>query len=245
MKIIFALAFICTAAFAETSMSPIVNDNSKKPPYDGPKQPIVTKPAPPPPPPSAPRPEPREPKRDLDPSYWNVVSWFDNGQDVKWSEIKGMYVGYCVPSPGFHFPWNERTTRLLAYLPDSKGQPQMLRSFTLQFVIGAGILDPANNDYLPPEYVQRTHHFLREDKRYRSAGFTDTPTVTQKLNYEGTTPYSQFTPYTIEEFRRFGNMIVSRIRSLNRLYYVSHEIFELTSPGMTVDACYYTKKVAD
>jgi len=236
MKTIFLFLFISSAALANSAFSPIVKGGQKQQSYNGPKQPIVTLPSPPPAP-LPPRPEPEEPKRDLGPRFWDVVSWFENGQDVKWSEIKGSYVGYCVPSPGFHSPWNQRRSYLLTYLPNAKGL-EMLRFTSLGF----GAIDMFSDDFLQlsPEQLRNIQDSMRRDTRFRSAGFKETPTVTQQLYYE-----DDRNPYSIEEYRRFGTMIVSRVRSLRHYYYVSYGVSELTSSGLIVNACYYTKKVSD
>lgn len=217
MKIIllFLLSF---SALAETAISPIVKGGIQQGGGGGPKQPIVTLP------PSQPTPKPTPPEQPRPPQFWEVVSWYQSGRDVKWSEIKGSYVGTCIDTPDHSD--NIPKFAFLTYLGSSQSSPEALITVSLYNKVNFQMRDL-------PHWLGRAQAQSSDNR----SEFVHTPTFTKK-NID---KYLKLNTST-ETYRIFDNYLVSittivqTLNSLNRrtLY-----------PGEIQTACYFTQKVTE
>lgn len=245
MKIILTIFFISSVALAETAISPIVKGGPKQQQsYSGPKRPIATLPPSPPPPPAAPIPEPEKPNPfAYAQRFWEVVNWYQNGRNVKWSEIKGSYVGVCLPTPTAPYArWPE--VAFLSYWGSSRsGYPGI---FVSRDILSIKLDKKEPDSAITPEIIKYWKYEIQNDylvKKYSSAGFSDDETVTQKFYF---TDYSSWKAHSKDEYRMFGNTLVSIKTML-----VSHYLERGGGLGVTGYAwqimytCYYDRKVED
>jgi len=241
MKIILLalISVVSLNAFSENGVKPIINGSGQQQ-QSGPKKPIVSKPPPPPAPP-APKPEPPPPKPTHYELYWEAMNRYSNGRDVKWSEIKGSYVGQCMETPLFSRP--ERQDVILTYLGTSTNFPDVLIhsgfSERVSFSDWERVVywvNYARSTYDPHPSWMRSDYRPPKSKYSQSYTFTETVFGANGGDAVGT-----------ETFRLSNNELISIRTSLkvSNIGIRGTTLYETVLPGQIWKVCHYKLKVTE
>lgn len=174
-----------------------------------------------------------------------VLSWFDQGQEVTWAEIKGQYSGRCfdLSTPADAAPHN------LVYMNQNRNNgPGFPEDFPQLLLINRWAdADKQHSDYYdnpPPKDWRTFHDALRSAASQLTRHFSNmgnAPTFHMNIDFEpnGRVDVSR-------EFRKFNDYIVTRDTNLIEQY-----IPMIKGQRLWVEAeqpfftCYFFKKVDD
>jgi len=138
-----------------------------------------------------------------------LQSWYENGRNVKWNEIKGSYSGRCyfMNKPDQPYP------SILTYAPslDDNGPgfdpvlPLMVE--IVQWSDSSKTFQDYDN--ISADEVKDFQKYIRTYLAKYSAGLVEDPTVTQKYDLE---PNNR--PDFLQEYRVYDSYIVHRATNL-------------------------------
>ncbi len=166
-----------------------------------------------------------------------VLSWFDQGQNVTWAELKGSYSGRCFGVTEQDKPYQA----LLTYMPvansDGPGFPHgSPLLFNVRFIHWGENMDELSE--------KRLNEFKTELRNYWSkiySTLTENPTVTELYGDEPDgTPKSRDNHKV--EFKKFNEYFISKTTILISGRSIGGRPLK---PGDVLKACYFFKRVGD
>lgn len=249
----FVLCLFCVESFAQKKVEPGINPAPTTGSRGGSVEPGVK---------PAPRQNPRkqQPVEEAPPevvtpqsNFAEVQGWFQAGQKIKWVDFKGTYVGYCYRFPALSNGYLNGEITILTYVrAEGASRPEFIWAYSA----AGGTIDTSYT--IPPLYkhardiaeINILPYFLQiiyqkwntYDFRWQDGGFSDSPTVMQKRIMKSN--WGNRRHDSVEEYRRFGDMIVSERRSISTVYDTGFEIVDVVQ-GQVLQTCYYPRKIGN
>lgn len=165
-----------------------------------------------------------------------ILSWFDQGQNVTWAELKGSYSGRCFRMDEPNNPKNAFLSYMSVPKSDGPGFPHGL---PLLFHVYTSLYE--NFDEASEARIQKQKSQVR-DYWYQLYGTpSEVPTVNQPYGFE---PDSRV-PFRLTakvEFKKYGTYFVSRNTATATGRIVGNRWLQ---PGEIFTACYFFKKLGE